>query len=57
MGTAERVKECPLCKGRGVTRETEPELERVELDNGKKAWRTAQQGSGCPKCLGTGRAS
>ena len=47
--------ECPLCKGRGVTEQTAPELEKVELDNGKKAWRTVGQGSGCPRCLGVGK--
>jgi len=38
---------CTHCHGRGYTRKTAP----VIKDN-----KTISLGSGCPKCLGTGRA-
>lgn len=44
--------ECPTCHGRGVTRETEPEIQRPTKK--EPFFRTLKQGSGCPTCHGTG---
>lgn len=45
--------ECPSCQGFGQTRETATLMERQP--NGKL--KTVQRGSGCLKCLGTGRVA
>ena len=41
---------CNLCRGVGQTKATATTIEVVDGKN-----KTINQGSGCPKCLGTGR--
>jgi RecJ-like exonuclease len=43
--------ECPDCNGFGYTQNTCPEM---VIERGREK-RTLQQGSGCPRCLGTGQ--
>ncbi len=43
--------ECPDCHGFGQTSATRTQM--VEGRDGR--WRTRALGSGCPRCLGTGR--
>jgi hypothetical protein len=47
---------CPMCAGMGYTRDTAAEMElRFDRElGGHVEVRTLKQGSGCPKCLGTG---
>lgn len=56
MAAPDRVKLCPACDGAGVTKETAPEMElRYNRQMGAHVEaRTLQQGSGCPRCQGTG---
>lgn len=44
--------ECADCEGKGQTNGTRPAMRQTAA-----GWETTQQGSGCPRCLGTGRLS
>lgn len=53
------MKTCNVCNGRGQTKATRTEFHFTPYNkpNGKvgEKYNTDKQGSGCPKCLGTGR--
>lgn len=45
-------KSCTACNGRGVTRDTAPEIKPPT--KATPFFKTEKQGSGCPLCLGIG---
>jgi RecJ-like exonuclease len=51
QATGALATECPTCHGMGQTRNTCTEME-VDKDGHSH---TVLQGSGCPRCLGTGQ--
>lgn len=53
--TKAHVDECKECQGIGYTRATSPELSQQIGADGKSRLVTLKRGSGCPRCLGTGR--